>query len=129
MRDWTKFTVVRNPYNRMASVFWMKYMNGRTGPSFEEWLNRIDPWKWAQCRFARLADHVFKIEKIEEARALDFWPDTPFPHRHDSKTKEWTRVGTKWRPIPDKEKLLTDSAKKIIRKRFRGDFKECGYRL
>lgn len=134
MRDWTKFTVVRNPYSRMASVFWLKHVNGKTGSSFEEWLNRIDPWKWAQCRYARKSDHVLKIEEIDKAsEVLGFWPSTPFPRRNvsndNAKKGMISRSGQKWKKKPPLEEMLTPLVKKLIAKRFREDFKEFGYQI
>jgi hypothetical protein len=126
MLSWPSFTVVRDPYTRMRSVYWLKWVNKRTVLPFEGWLEKIDSTRWAQHRFSQMADKFFKIEEIEEARDLPFWPKAEFPHNNNSKTNKTTTHAGAWEPMPDG--LLTDEAKGIIAKRFSEDFTAHGYK-
>jgi hypothetical protein len=126
MKSWPSFTVVRDPYTRMRSVYWLKRANKVTSLSFEDWLEKIDPLRWSQYRYSQKADRFFKIEEIEEASELPFWPKTEFPHSNNSKTNKTTTHAGAWEPMPDG--LLTDEAKEIIVRRFSRDFEDHGYK-
>ena len=127
MRSWKSFTVVRHPYQRVVSFFWMRLMNGKA-KNFEEWIEAVDAFKYSQLRYSDRADHTIKLEEIDKAGdILPFWPEGEFPHRHKSDRETFTISGRRFEEIPDN--FLTKERKALIARKFKEDFKRLGYKI
>jgi hypothetical protein len=125
MREWPSFTVVRNPYTRMASLWWTaRHMPKFQGSEFTHYLKATNR---PQIRYSH-AKTILKFEDLPKAfSALPFWPGGEFQNMNSSKRRRVTRRGIKWKPRPSCSKILTDEAMSLIRKKYAVDFETFGY--
>lgn len=127
MQDWPSFTVVRNPYDRMVSLWW----TARHMKKFRRWpIKRYLTHTFRpQSKWGNAAKIVLKFEEIPEClKQLPFWHDGKFPWANDSRFKNKTRKGIKWDPIPPKDEVLTPDVKTLIAKKYSMDFELYGYK-
>tara|TARA_R110000824_G_scaffold11527_1_gene50270 strand:- start:3597 stop:4118 length:522 start_codon:yes stop_codon:yes gene_type:complete len=124
-KKWSSFSVVRNPYTRMASIYWVAFNNHKfRGKTFKYYLNHSYR---PQGRY-RNVDAVVRFENMdEELKSLPFWPKGELPHHNDSGLKEITIRGERWKKPPPWEEMLTPEIKHIIYSQYQNDFELFGY--
>jgi hypothetical protein len=124
-KKWSSFSVVRHPYTRMASIYWLAFNNYKfRGKSLKYYLNNVYR---PQSRYANV-DKVIRFENMdEELKELTFWPKGELPHYNDTRLKEVTKRGERWKKPPPWEEVLTPEVKGIIYSQYQKDFELFGY--
>ncbi len=106
--EYFKFTVIRNPWDKMVSLYWFRRQGGVTGMrlegaeqcSFKEWIGHIRPDRWRHiCQYEWLCDDqgIFNMDFVMRFETLrkDWetvclqlgWDPIPLPHIHQSKLR------------------------------------------
>lgn len=118
--DYTKFTIVRNPYERLHSFWKWTTLKGRTEKPFEEWIHfpNGEPPRLLEpmvnyltgdekvMRFEQYAKVISLVESLGAEAQICVY----------SKTDK--------RPYQDD---FTDRAKEIVKERYEADLKRFGY--
>lgn len=124
-KKWFSFSVVRNPYERMASIYWLAFNNAKfSGKTFEHYLHKTH----RKQSLYKNVDKVIRFENMnDELKDLPFWPKGELPHFNDSRLKDITKRGERWKKPPPWEEILTPGIKALIYSQYRNDFELFGY--
>lgn len=123
-RDWFSFVVVRDPYERAASLWWSRKGEGTMKMEWKEWLRSraFHQYPYADNPGIR----ILRFESLsEEVTSLPIWAGGDFPHANRSDVVA-VRQGRKWPARP--ASLLDQEARGIIAAQYARDFEVFGYK-
>jgi hypothetical protein len=149
-RSFFKFTFVRNPWDRMVSIY--KYLSGRDPGDFNDFVLRRFPAMWRGSRWfiAPQSDYIFDersnlavdfVGRFERLQS-DFdvvcqrlgLPGIPLPHANASRPRRFRRLLKRFfdpsranRFHKDFREYFNDETRKVVQEHYAEDIANFGY--